>query len=239
MHKIFAGFVWFGDEIARRIVYLAGFFVLVSGAMSWLASYIAPIAQYGWAAVVLAGIGIACVIALIVSAVLVAWRYFHPLSIPSTDHEAQAVDAIAWRKTKAIVYHQFIDIGRSFLFSEPPNYEAWKAKIISTKSISNVQVCLDLSSHSGGVGRNFWEPKRRLSLMENVNFVSGAELPIDLMKLDSSRNFCLRATAVSWCLLPHKNLLTTSTSLSVFTTKKNFLPSATVKRLLDTKKRLH
>lgn len=79
MHKIVAWSVWFGDEIASRVVYLAGFIVLVSGAMSWIASHITPIAQYGWGAVVFAGIGIACIITLVFSGAAVAWRYFDPL----------------------------------------------------------------------------------------------------------------------------------------------------------------
>jgi hypothetical protein len=185
MHKIFATFVWFGDEIIRRIVYLVGFFVLLSSAMSWAASYIAPIAQYGWGAVVFAGIGVACAVTLVVSGAFVAWRYFNPLTIPSTSHEAQA---ITQRKAEAIVFHPFIDIEQSFLYSEPPTYEAWKAKIISTKTVSSVQVCLDLSSHSGGAGYNFWNPKRRLILRENVNFIPGAEVVIDLMEIDNSRD---------------------------------------------------
>jgi len=82
MRKIFAlvaPIVWFGDEIVRRVVYWAAFIVLVSAPMSWVASYIAPIAQYGWGAVVFAGVGAACAITLVICGALVAWRYLHPL----------------------------------------------------------------------------------------------------------------------------------------------------------------
>jgi hypothetical protein len=74
-----APIVWFGDEIVRRVVYWAAFIALVSAPMSWAASYIAPIAQYGWGAVVFAGVGAACVITLVVCGALVTWRYLHPL----------------------------------------------------------------------------------------------------------------------------------------------------------------
>jgi hypothetical protein len=49
--------------------------------MSALFSALAPIAQYGWAAIVLAGIAAASGVILVASAALVAWRYFRPLSV--------------------------------------------------------------------------------------------------------------------------------------------------------------
>jgi len=97
-----------------------------------------------------------------------------------------AVEHEARLKAEALVYHPFIDIEQSFIFSDPPKYEAWKAKIIPKKSVNNVQVCLEFSADSGGVGYNFRRPKRRLVLMENVNFVLGAEVQIDLIELNNS-----------------------------------------------------
>jgi len=67
------------DENINRTVYWIAFLGLVSAAMSWAATYITPLYQYGFGAVVFAGVGAACVIALVVSCILVAWRYFHPL----------------------------------------------------------------------------------------------------------------------------------------------------------------
>lgn len=50
-----------------------------------------------------------------------------------------------------------------------------------------MQVYLDFSVYSGGVGYNFWYPKRRLALKRDVNFAGGADVsPIDLMELDNS-----------------------------------------------------
>jgi hypothetical protein len=69
---------WLDNNIAR-IVRWAAFFGLVAAFISWAASYITPIYQYGWGAVVFAGVGAACVIALVGSGILVAWRYFNPL----------------------------------------------------------------------------------------------------------------------------------------------------------------
>jgi|GEM_PF-5431946 len=78
------------DEVVRRFVYWIAFSGLVAAAMSWMASYITPIYQYGWGAVVFAGVGAACVITLVASCALVAWRYFNPLpDQPATPSEGQ------------------------------------------------------------------------------------------------------------------------------------------------------
>lgn len=94
------------DENVRRIGSWATFFGLVSTAMSWVASYITPISQYGWGAVVFAGIGTACVITLVVCAMFVTWRYFNPLpGEPATSsekgREAPALDDISLRLAEA------------------------------------------------------------------------------------------------------------------------------------------
>lgn len=62
--------------------------------MSWVASYVVPIAQYGWGAVVFAGIGIACIITLVVSGAAVAWRYFAPLPKQSVASEGRETSAL-------------------------------------------------------------------------------------------------------------------------------------------------
>lgn len=49
-------------------------------AMSWLFSAVGPIAAYGWGAVVLLGIASACIVMLVASVSLVAWRYFNPIA---------------------------------------------------------------------------------------------------------------------------------------------------------------
>ena len=93
-----------------------------------------------------------------------------------------------WRKSTTLAWrncHHLIDIGQSSLFLDPPEYEIWKAKIIFKKSINNVQVRLDFSANSGGVGYNFWRGKRGLVLGENLSFVLGAERIIDLIERDN------------------------------------------------------
>jgi predicted RND superfamily exporter protein len=69
------------DENVDRIGYWAGFIALVWTAMSAIVSSIPSISQYGWGAVVLAGLGVACIFALVTSACLVAWRYFIPTAL--------------------------------------------------------------------------------------------------------------------------------------------------------------
>ena len=97
----------------------------------------------------------------------------------ASEHEAR-------EKADAIVFYPFIDIGQTFVFSKQPNNETWTAKITPKKSISGVQVCLDYSAYSGGVGYNFWNHKRRLILMSDVTFVKDAQVSVDLMELDNS-----------------------------------------------------
>ena len=147
MDKIFARFVWFGDEIARRIVYLAGFFVLVSGAMSWVASYIALIAQYGWGAVVFAGIGIACAIILVASGALVAWRYFNPLrpAAPSEGQKAQGSESHALAMRLNIF---------GFLTENPSDKGTYKLyltlKALETICLTRIMVLFNRHGNNGG-----------------------------------------------------------------------------------------
>jgi hypothetical protein len=94
------------DETVRRVVYWVAFFSLVSAAMSWVADHITPISQYGWGAVVFAGIGAACVLTLVVCAMFMTWHYFNPLpGEPATSsgkgQEAPALDDISLRLAEA------------------------------------------------------------------------------------------------------------------------------------------
>ena len=68
--------------------------------MSWIAAYIPNIAQFGWATVVFTGLGIACIVSLVTSVGLIAWRYFSPIAIevgktvvPSGDPDAAAASS--------------------------------------------------------------------------------------------------------------------------------------------------
>jgi hypothetical protein len=69
------------EPFANRVGNWGTFFTTVSAVMSWIASYVTPLAAYGWGAYVFAGFGAACVISLVLSATLVAWRKFDPLPI--------------------------------------------------------------------------------------------------------------------------------------------------------------
>jgi hypothetical protein len=83
------------DENVDRIGYWASFIALVWSVMSAITGSISSISQYGWGAVVLAGLGVACIFALVVSACLVAWRYFRPLEKKATIPTAPPQDSWA------------------------------------------------------------------------------------------------------------------------------------------------
>jgi hypothetical protein len=150
MRKILAWFapiVWFGDEIVRRIVYWAAFIVLVSAPMSWVASYIAPIAQYGWGAVVFAGVGAACAITLVICGLLVAWRFFNPLSLPQS---ATSLDLIV--TNIFIVTNASDTTAAALLFGT------------AAKNLERVKIFLDYSGYVAGWGVTGWSQRRRIAI---------------------------------------------------------------------------
>jgi hypothetical protein len=61
--------------------------------LSWVAEHIGPIAELGWGAAIFVGIAATCFIMLMISALLVSWRYFHPL--PQEEKVAAPPDAPA------------------------------------------------------------------------------------------------------------------------------------------------
>ncbi|MDN4986615.1 hypothetical protein KUL72_02360 [Bradyrhizobium arachidis] len=79
-------------------------------ALTWLFNNVPTIANYGWAAVVLAGIGATCLIALVCSAVLVALRYFNPISrhLSPFDSYAYSHDPAAGAPSRE-VYFSLVD----------------------------------------------------------------------------------------------------------------------------------
>jgi hypothetical protein len=65
---------------------------VLSVLMSGIATGFTSIAQYGWGAIVFAGVGAACVVMFSASALMVSWRYFEPLpNQPATPGEGQEV----------------------------------------------------------------------------------------------------------------------------------------------------
>jgi hypothetical protein len=147
MRKIFAWIapiVWLGDEIVRRIVYWTAFFVLVSAAMSWLASYITPVARYGWGAIVFVGIGAACVITIVSSGALVAWRFFKPLSLPQS---AASLDFV----TNIFIVTNASDAPALLLGT-------------ANKNLERVKIFLDYSAYVTGFGLAGWSQRRRIAI---------------------------------------------------------------------------
>jgi hypothetical protein len=67
------------DKAVDRYGYWVPFLGSVGAAMTWLFNNLPLISQYGWAAVILAGIAATCIVALVISALLIAVRYFRPI----------------------------------------------------------------------------------------------------------------------------------------------------------------
>lgn len=70
------------DRLVDRFGYWGAFFVAIWVAMSGIANSISGLAQFGWGAVVFAGLAVACLAALSVTASLAMYRYFNPLPPP-------------------------------------------------------------------------------------------------------------------------------------------------------------
>lgn len=66
------------DAHVNRIGYWYAFFALVWLAMSGTVSLIEPILRLGIGVIILVGLGISCILVLVGSVSLVAWRYFRP-----------------------------------------------------------------------------------------------------------------------------------------------------------------
>src|SRR5580700_3704023 len=88
--------LWTAGDAAVRIhaVYtllgiIATIFAALAVAMSVIANWVTDLhSTYGLGAVIFVGIGAACVIVLVISAALVAWRFFNPLPKTKTDGDA-------------------------------------------------------------------------------------------------------------------------------------------------------
>jgi hypothetical protein len=77
---------WLDEKVVARVARWAAFVGAVAVVMTWVASHTAPIYQHGWGVIVFAGVGIACVVVLVVSGALVAWRYFNPIPEKPDEH---------------------------------------------------------------------------------------------------------------------------------------------------------
>jgi len=65
---------------------------MLSVLMAGIAAGFPSISQYGWGAIIFAGVGAACVIMFAASAFMVSWRYLNPPSIqPETSRESREV----------------------------------------------------------------------------------------------------------------------------------------------------
>ncbi len=97
--------------------------------MSWAASLFPPIAQYGIGGVIFAGLGAACVLMLVASISLIAWRYFHPLSSPPAKMPEPAVGSAPWKddiEKAARLLEKYVDETTGTLIT---NNMPWKAEV--------------------------------------------------------------------------------------------------------------
>lgn len=89
-NKLF-GFV---DKAVDRVGYWHGLFVLVSSAFTWLSKQLAFLEPYGWPEAIFFGVGITCIVFMAMSALLVSWRYFRPLSQQPQASSADSNEAL-------------------------------------------------------------------------------------------------------------------------------------------------
>lgn len=75
------------DRAIDRAVYWAGAYSLVSGIFSWVGSKLQFLQPYGWPEHVMFGVAVAAILFLVLSAGLVAWRYFKP--VPAVAHPVE------------------------------------------------------------------------------------------------------------------------------------------------------
>ena len=75
-------------------------------------------------------------------------------------------------KSPTLTKTAVLDRAHSFLFLAPPKREFWKAKIRFYCSCESVQIRLDYSAHSGGIGRGFWGEGMQL-LVKGATFCKG------------------------------------------------------------------
>jgi hypothetical protein len=136
------------DENINRIVYWVAFLGLVSIPMSWVAAYITPLYQYGWGAVVFAGVGAACAIMLVISSALVAWRYFNPVATQLAPTEDKTPTDF---------------IKNILICTSSPDAPASFGGTATT-NLERVNLFLDYSAYFTGLGFAGWSQRRRIEL---------------------------------------------------------------------------
>lgn len=188
------------DKFVDRIGYWFGvpLFGLVWAAMTWLFNNLTAIANYGWAAVALAAIAGTCLIALVVSAWLMAWRYFNPVQryLSPYDSSAYSHDPAAGAPTRE-VYYSLIDFVVQYLWPACDRQidlqkavlrEANADAVIVDLAIEGMQ--LDLRPHA----QAFWiQYNNLIQGIEGSEPMIGFEAMIDCInRLENGvyKNFC-------------------------------------------------
>src|SRR4051794_20007676 len=83
---------------------------VLSVIFGWAASAFTPIAQYGWGAIIFAGVGAACVVMFAASALMIAWRYLIPLHpTPNDESTASTAGLLETRDSELQQIHARLD----------------------------------------------------------------------------------------------------------------------------------
>lgn len=123
-------------KIDPSVQKISGWFTFIAGVgafLSWVASHFLPLSPYGWGAFVFAGLAAACVLSLVISVGLIAWRFFNPLS--STTVPIETSGSAPWKadiESMGRAVEQYIDATSDKLNNNLANAlkaAPWKADI--------------------------------------------------------------------------------------------------------------
>jgi hypothetical protein len=104
------------DRFVDRTGYWGAFFFAGWLAMSWIANSISGLAQFGWGAVVFAGLAVACLAVLSLTGSLALYRYFSPLPPAVPPVGASAVPkGIQLDALVDDVWEKFSDVNRTMV----------------------------------------------------------------------------------------------------------------------------
>ncbi len=78
------------DRLVDQYGYWSPPLISLWGLLTWAASSMPSISQYGWGAFVFVGLGVTCATALAVSVSLALYRYFRPIMAPTAASSSQA-----------------------------------------------------------------------------------------------------------------------------------------------------
>jgi hypothetical protein len=163
------------DEFVARFVRWVGLLGILATAMVFVARHVGPIAQFGWGAVVFAGLAAACTLMLTAAGCLAAWRYFRPLGNEALSVSATVPNCIDTVRT----FMQFVP-------SEGGRPAKWIAHIYFARSGGPAHLRLDFSYFPGGMGHVEWTQPRKLLMKTVPVFVGGQDISVSMIECRSN-----------------------------------------------------